>query len=444
VGVLGVVYHAMRRHFRGVACVGGRLVAHADHLEDELVSLRVADSLGVVASSWNRLIDLVEHLRTEAERSTAATELRQVLERSSGGELADAIDAVPDGLFIVADDDVLVHCNAAANHLMGWMPGDAARPRLGELKPNETGLAILAVVEKTKGADGSYQGHNELVESNGSSFRVRVVPQQSDRRHGAAVVVITDVSQQVRADRAREEFVSQVTHELRTPLTNIRAYAETLSSGMFDDPKVVSECYNVINKETRRLTRLIEDILSMSQLEVGSIKILIDDVDVRALIQEAVRDVRATAEERKIDIQAVLPAKLGSIRADRDKLAVVLNNLLGNALKYTARNGEVRIGCQQTDDHLLITVKDNGIGIDKEEQQHIFEKFHRSADPTVRAEPGTGIGLTTAREIARRHGGDIEVMSEKDKGSTFVVRLPQKRVVPTVGSGSTSAASGAF
>ena len=83
-------------------------------------------------------------------------------------------------------------------------------------------------------------------------------------------MVIRDVSQQIRADRAREEFIAQVTHELRTPLTNIRAYTETLSSGMFEDPKVITECYNVITKETRRLSRLVEDILSVSQLEVGS------------------------------------------------------------------------------------------------------------------------------------------------------------------------------
>ncbi len=441
VGVLGIVYHVMRRHFRGVSCIADNLVMHGHRLEEELDSLRVADSLGAVACSWNKLIDLVVSFRAEAGRSTAASELRQILEHSSSGDLADAIDAVPDGLFIIADEDSLVHCNTAAARLMGWnrhgAPEEeggrevkpAARTRLPELESSETGRAVLEVVEKVRGADGCYTGHNELLECGGSHYRVRVVPQRNSRQHGAAVVVITDVSQQVRADRAREEFVSQVTHELRTPLTNIRAYAETLSSGMFDDPKVVSECYNVINKETRRLSRLVEDILSISQLEVGSIQILFDDVDPRALIQEAVRDVRATADEKNIDLQAILPAKADPIQADKDKLAVVLNNLLGNALKYTPRDGEVRIGCQTTEHHLLITVKDNGIGIDKTEQEHVFEKFHRGKDPQVLEETGTGIGLTTAREIARRHGGDIELMSERGKGSTFVVKLPRPKVV---------------
>jgi signal transduction histidine kinase len=103
-----------------------------------------------------------------------------------------------------------------------------------------------------------------------------------------------------------------VTHELRTPLTNIRAYTETLSSGMFEDPKVITECYNVITKETRRLSRLVEDMLSVSQLEVGSIELHVDNVDLKALLGDGVRDVRGLADEKNIDIQLVLPAKLES------------------------------------------------------------------------------------------------------------------------------------
>jgi two-component system phosphate regulon sensor histidine kinase PhoR len=245
------------------------------------------------------------------------------------------------------------------------------------------------------------------------------------------VVVVTDISQQLRADKAREEFVSQVTHELRTPLTNIRAYAETLSSGMFDDPQVITECYNVITKETRRLSRLIEDILSLSQLEVGTMQLVLDDVDLHRLLTESVQDVRGLAEEKSIDLQLSLPAKLPVIQADRDKLAVVMNNLLGNAIKYTASGGEVQVDCQITDTDAVITVKDTGIGIDPSEHDRIFERFQRSSDAAVQNEAGTGIGLTTAREIARRHGGDIELVSRKGEGSAFVVRVPCEAVVVT-------------
>jgi signal transduction histidine kinase len=206
-----------------------------------------------------------------------------------------------------------------------------------------------------------------------SSYRVWILPVQGARHNGECLVIIRDVSQQLRAEKAREEFVAQVTHEFRTPLTNIRAYTETLSSGMFEDKQTINECYNVINKETRRLSRLIEDILSISQLEVGSIELQLDNVDLRTLLTESVRDVRGLADEKNIDVQLVLPAKLETIRGDRDKLAVVVNNLLGNAIKYTNAGGNVVVGCQTNADSVVITVKDNGIGITPEDQPRVFE-----------------------------------------------------------------------
>ncbi|HEX9641655.1 MAG TPA: ATP-binding protein, partial [Candidatus Krumholzibacteria bacterium] len=268
---------------------------------------------------------------------------------------------------------------------------------------------------------GDAQGRDQ------SSYRAWLIPLQRARHSGECVVIVRDVSQQVRAERAREEFIAQVTHEFRTPLTNIRAYTETLSSGMFEDPNVISECYNVITKETRRLSRLIEDILSVSQLEVGSIELRVDSVDLKTLLSEGLRDVRGLAEEKDIDVQLVLPAKLEPIRGDRDKLAVVVNNLLGNAIKYTPKDGNVIVGCQVNSDLVVLTFKDNGYGIDPKDHARVFEKYQRGTEPEVQQERGTGIGLYSAREIVRRHGGDIELISARQKGSTFMVRLPRPK-----------------
>jgi signal transduction histidine kinase len=196
---------------------------------------------------------------------------------------------------------------------------------------------------------------------------------------------------------------------------------------MFEDPKVIAECYNVITKETRRLSRLIEDILSVSQLEVGSIELRVDSVDLKALLTESLRDVRGIAEEKNIDVQLVLPAKLEPTRGDRDKLAVVINNLLGNAIKYTPKDGNVIVGCQVNADSVVLTFKDNGYGIDPKDHARIFEKYQRGTEPEVQQERGTGIGLYTAREIVRRHGGDIELISARQKGSTFMVKLPRQK-----------------
>jgi len=430
-GALFVAYRCLREQLRGVSRIANRLELHRDRIEDNLGLLRISDQLDGVTRTWNDLIDLTERLRSAVQRTEANEELCRVLQKSGGGgAIAEAVNALPDAFVYVAEETRFEFLNTAACRLFGWSPTDAKRMTLNDAASNGAGGKALELLRAAAQSEGGFEPRSEIVTVDDglnrgtSSYRVSVIPVPGTRHQGSCVMIARDVSQQIRAEKAHEEFIAQVTHELRTPLTNIRAYTETLSSGMFEDPKVTAECYNVITKETRRLSRLVEDILSVSQLEVGTIDLKIDQVDLKSLLSEGVRDVRGIAEEKNIDVQLVLPAKLEPIRADRDKLAVVVINLLGNAIKYTPPNGNVVVGCQMAASSVMITVKDNGIGIDASELAKVFEKFQRGSNPEVQKESGTGIGLFTAREIARRHGGDIELISEKGKGSTFMVRLP--------------------
>ncbi len=431
-GALFVVYRCLREQLRGVSKIANRLEARRDRIEEDLASLRISDSLDGATAGWNELVALAERLQASVQRTEANEELSRVLQRSGGGALSEALNAVPDGLMYISDEVRFEYLNSAACRLLGWNAQDAKKMTLADAQADGLGLKLLELIRGAALPEGIFEARTEVLEAGDaqaddrSIYRVWLIPLQRARHHGECIVVIRDVSQQFRADRAREEFIAQVTHELRTPLTNIRAYTETLSSGMFEDPKVITECYNVITKETRRLSRLVEDILSVSQLEVGSIELHVDNVDLKALLNDGVRDVRGLADEKNIDVQLVLPAKLEPVRGDRDKLAVVINNLLGNAIKYTPANGNVMVGCQVSADMVVLTFKDNGIGIDSSEHGKVFEKFQRGSNPEVQNESGTGIGLYTAREIVRRHGGDIELLSEKGKGSTFMVRLPHR------------------
>ncbi len=427
-GALFVVYRCLREQLRGVSRIADRL-RRREQLDEDLSSLRIVDTLDSATVAWNELIDLMQRLRETVLRSEADEELSRALKHSNGGALAEALSAVPDGIVYVSDEVRFEYVNTSARRLLGWNDQDSKQATLPDATATGVGGKVLDLLRDAQQPDGGFEERAETLDtdgSGGSSYRVRVLPLHRGHHHGECIAVIRDVSQQIRAERAREEFITQVTHELRIPLTNIRAYAETLSSGMFDDPNVITECYNVITKETRRLSRLVEDVLSVSQMEVGTIDLQVGDVDLKTLLSEGVRDVRGLADEKNIDLQLVLPSKLESIRGDRDKLAVVLNNLLGNAIKYTPPDGNVVVGCQFTGDEAILSVKDNGIGIDPTDHARVFEKFQRANDPEVRNETGTGIGLYTAREIVRRHGGEIELISAKGQGSTFLVRLPHQ------------------
>jgi len=420
-----VVYRRLRRDMATVTRIAENLVHNNDHFADALPEMRIVSARDHIAECWNRFVDLACGLDEEVRRSNASSELLAVLSRSDAGELAGAMMAAPLGVVLANEQGVVLYANAMSRRLIGWPLDESTTVTLTDENMLPDGQRILGCVNGCTAGGVPARALDAQVEGiDGSYYQVKVIPARNSQQSTRVLVLVLDVSQQVRADKAREEFVSQVTHELRTPLTNIRAYTETLASGQFDDPQVITECYNVITKETRRLARLVEDILSISQLEVGSMRLVLDNVDLRALLTEAVRDVRGIAETKNIDLQLALPAKLATLKADRDKLAVVVNNLLGNALKYTPAGGQVTLSCKSTDAQVQISVRDSGIGIDPKDHGRIFEKFQRADDDAVRAESGTGIGLTTAREIMQQHGGDITLVSRKGEGATFTASLP--------------------
>ena len=223
--------------------------------------------------------------------------------------------------------------------------------------------------------------------------------------HESHVWMIRDVTQQKLAEEMRDQFVDTATHELRTPLANIKAYAETLALADLIDVEQQKQFLNTINSEATRLARFVDDLLSVSSMEVGSLTLNRQVTDVQRLLNEVLSKVRPQMEEKQITFEAVLPEKLPELKLDKDKVATVLVNLIGNAVKYTPPEGRVAFRVNATDQQLQISVEDSGVGISEEELPRVFEKFFRSEDPRVQEQKGTGLGLTLAQEVISLHGG---------------------------------------
>ena len=433
--LLLLICRAMRRHLQPLVSIGSNLVRHKERLHQELSSLRLANESNAVAQAWNELVRLFEDMREATAQVSATRELSAALERNATSSIIEAVNLIPEGMMYLGEGHRLCYANKMACRLLG-IEFEPARERKGstacvlwDLSVSDLGQNIVEAIKSARRGE-HFETHSATVRGDDdSAFHVRVMPVVHKER--GAVVHITDVSQRVKAEAAREAFVAQVSHELRTPLTNIRAYTETCTE--FDDPKVQAECFNVINKETRRLGRLVEEMLSRSQLDIGTMSIRGDDVDLLALLHEAVRDLKATAENMEIELVAELPSKLPLLHADRDKLAVVINNLLGNALKYTNSGGRISVACEAVQDGVRIKVIDTGIGIAEEDRSKIFERMYRVDSDEVKNQTGSGIGLTTALEIVQAHGGDIQVSSKPGEGSTFTVELPLKAAAPGSG-----------
>ena len=425
-----VVYRRTRRTLAEMEVVRGAL-AEFEKGETDPVALKVDARLGGTAGAWNGCVDELADLR----RRTMAGALTAVAgeRRSGGNNLEAACDAMSQGLILIDDKMLVRFANGAARNFFrldcAALAGAAASSITSDAKFQAAinsvaggGLRRPVTIELDQPAEPGPPGEPALP-ADGGVLRVCIRPV---RRGDAdsAMIIIEDITQHRTAERSRNSFINQVTHELRTPLTNIRLYTETAIDDGDADPVVRANCLNVINQEARRLERIVGEMLSVAEMEAGSSALHQDEVYVDALVKDLETDYRAQAEEKHVGLEFKVAPKLPKIVADKDKLTIVMHNLIGNALKYTPEGGKVTISVDVRDDHLAVDVADTGIGIKPEETEKIFDRFFRSGDPRVGKIVGTGLGLTLAREVMRLHGGDVTVQSEMNRGSTFSATLP--------------------
>ncbi|MCL6441967.1 MAG: cell wall metabolism sensor histidine kinase WalK [Alicyclobacillus sp.] len=243
------------------------------------------------------------------------------------------------------------------------------------------------------------------------------------RRIEGYVAVIRDVTEQEKLNKARRDFVANVSHELRTPLTSIKSYIEALQEGAADDPDTLHRFLSVIAQETNRMVRLTRDLLQLSGLDHQRQPPETEIISVRTWLAR-IRD-RFLLPANQAQVALELHCEVDAvIRGNRDMLDRVLDNILGNALKYTPAGGRVIVSVGRQRRSLLIQVQDNGPGIPEKDLPHVFERFYRVDKARSRRMGGSGLGLALAREIAQLHGGDIAIDSQLGKGTTVYLTLP--------------------
>ena len=247
-----------------------------------------------------------------------------------------------------------------------------------------------------------------------------------DRKVCGAVAVLHDVTREKEISQMKNDFVGHVSHELKTPLASITAYSEMLVDGEAGDEETRKEFYSVIQKQAKRLNRLIEDILNTSRIESGLMKINKEPISLTILIEEQLQMIKNYAEEKDIKVTGQKPIVFDQVEVDRDMISQVVVNLLSNAVKYTPAGGSVKVETNVDDVASLVrvTVTDTGVGIPADEIEHVFDKFYRVGANNKQAE-GTGLGLNLVKQIVEKlHDGRVYVTSEVGVGSTFGFELP--------------------
>lgn len=241
---------------------------------------------------------------------------------------------------------------------------------------------------------------------------------------GGLVLTFRSVNKQVALARLKSDFVSNVSHELRTPLALIRLYAETLELGRINTEEKKLDYYSIIRKESERLTALINNILDFSRIEAGRKEYDFRETDIGELVRNTLDSYRYQIEQQGFALEEQIDPGIPPVHVDREAIARALVNLVNNALKYSDRDKFLGVKLYRANSVLKLEVVDRGIGIDRNDQARIFEKFYRTCDPLVHNTKGSGLGLSLVQHITQAHGGDVEVESAPGRGSKFTMILP--------------------
>jgi two-component system phosphate regulon sensor histidine kinase PhoR len=240
------------------------------------------------------------------------------------------------------------------------------------------------------------------------------------------ILVFHDLTRLKQLERTREEFVANVSHELRTPLSLIKGYVETLMDGARNNPEVVERFLKIIERNTQRLDLLIQDLLTISALESGRVKLNLQPVVLRPLVEKVFTDLKTRAEEKDVKLANQLNDLIAL--ADAHRLEQVFANLVDNAIKYGRTQGAVTVGGRKTDaGKIEVFVQDDGPGIPPEALDRVFERFYRVDKARSREQGGTGLGLSIVKHIVQNHDGEVWAKSELGKGAAFFFTLPGEK-----------------
>jgi signal transduction histidine kinase len=367
-----------------------------------------------------------ELARVTAEAGSEQRRAEQALYRSRR-HLHLVISSMPNMLLLVGEDDHLSAFMAPP----GFPPileeaGAAPHEALVDVLPAgmiDPMLSALATARET----GRTSTFEHLLDLDGEAlyFEIKVSPiTDSDE----VLVVIDDITQKRREQLAlvqmKDEFIASVSHELRTPLAALRGFLELLLKGMVTDPDVQQDFLMRASERTDYLIKLVNDLLDITRLEAGHLRLKLDVFDVRDTLAAAVGYLQALAGEKDIPLTCEPGDTPLFVRADSNRLQQVLTNLIGNAIKFSEAGQPIRVTGELADQEVLIRVIDHGPGIAPDSVSKLFDKFYQTDDAARRAGSGTGLGLYISKGIIEAHEGRIGVESEVGQGSTFFFALP--------------------
>jgi two-component system phosphate regulon sensor histidine kinase PhoR len=382
-----------------------------------------AVTCAALALAWARERQLRKIDAARGRQDLAEQRLRRDAELKEQSQRTVALfDRMVEGLIVVDAGGRIRVANRAAAALFGFEPPAVGKTILEATRHHEV-AAVVGRLER----ELEVLEHELRIDSMEAPRFLQVNALALRDAAGAAdgaIVVFHDLTRLRQLEGVRQEFVANVSHELRTPLSLIKSAVETLLEGGKEDPATLNRFLQIIDKHANRLALLIDDLLLLSTLDSGGLRLNRQPLPFRTTVQDAIDDLQARAQARDVTLVNSVPGALVAF-VDNDRIRQVVSNLLDNAIKYGRAGGRATVeGRILPNGRVEVTVSDDGPGIPKDSRERIFERFYRVDKARSREQGGTGLGLAIVKHVIQAHGGDVRLESEPGSGSTFIFTVP--------------------
>jgi two-component system sensor histidine kinase ResE len=368
------------------------------------VEVTSSDEVGQLAQTFNYMSSTLHHTVEALSHEKA--------------KLENIMLSMNEGVMAIDLQGMVVLANPQAKLLLKLQQQDITDQELAALLPQpEMTELFMDVIATSEPAFGEYTVHG------GKILFVQVAPLRHGDKVWGAVGILQDVTDMRHLEQMRRDFVANVSHELRTPMTSIQGFVEALLDGLADNKESQDRYLNVILEETVRLNRLVSDLLDLSRLETRQISWPLETVRLQPLLGQVITQLEPQFEKQNLTAEINAPGDLPAVLGNRDRILQVLINLLGNAISFTPPGGKITVRAQEDESFVRILVTDTGVGIPPEEQDKIWQRFHKVDKARTRSLGGTGLGLSIVKQIVDAHGGEVGLESHPGNGATFYFTL---------------------
>jgi len=425
-----IFYFLIKNEIRPLNSISTQLQALIRKTETNETEVAASHSTKDFMQQFSTVVEAAYKHIDELEAKQTNSVVSSKLLMYQKARLESALDALPYAILVADESGHVTYTSNKIHHLLGTQKGEVLGSNLADFCENRE-VSDYLVNSQTSNAVMAYQHDEADIYLPETDKRVSIsayplYSQKNETQLLGTVIVFRDTTNENMEQQNNSEFVAHVAHELKSPLNILFMYSETLIDNADASRELTIEAANVIHDETGRISQMIDNLLNLAMIEMGTVSMRRQRVKLGELLEDIYQTMSRSKQVESLQFDLNVPHDLPALSLDKDLVRVSINNLISNAIKYNKPGGKIELIAEENDKEVIIRVRDTGIGISEEDQHRIFSKFYRSDDDEVRKRTGHGLGLSLVHETVKLHHGKIQLNSTPGEGSEFVMSFKKE------------------